>query len=196
MLQSLVGSIPLDWQPKAFAVATDAENRMSASCTTPTEETLIEAYRRLQNPLGDPASLPRVRLRVLDRLGRHSRMSIVSVDCVVQCRVRPWLRCLYLLECVGRDLLQAHVGFLELMLFRICQRCKVKLHHLLCCCLPNSGMFSEKLCRDASKCSAIPPTNQFVGFLGVFYDGIALRDLPSLAGMLRRRAKREKQFLH
>jgi hypothetical protein len=48
----------------------------------------------------------------------------------VQRGVCPWLRHLYRLECGGRDLLEAYVGFLELMLFCIRQRRKVELQAL------------------------------------------------------------------
>jgi hypothetical protein len=66
-----VGSIPLDWESETFTVAADAENRVSASCTAPREETLVEAYRRLQNRVSDLASLPSVPLRFLDQLTRY-----------------------------------------------------------------------------------------------------------------------------
>ena len=126
-----VGSISLDGQAETFTVAAHTQNGVSTSCTAPREETLVEAYRRLHNPVGDLASLPSVPLRLLDQLARYLSPPIVSVDCVVQRRVRPWLRCLYLLECGGRDVLEAYVGFLELTPFCICQRCKVELQHLL-----------------------------------------------------------------
>ena len=126
-----VGSVPLDGQAETFTVAAHTQNGVSASCTAPREEALVEAYRRLHNPVGDLASLPSVPLGFLDQLARYLSPPIVSVDCVVQRRVRPWLRGPYCLECGGRDVLEAYVGFLELTLFCICQRCKVELQHLL-----------------------------------------------------------------
>jgi hypothetical protein len=140
-----VGSIPLDWESETFTVAADAENRVSASCTAPREETLVEAYRRLQNRVSDLASLPSVPLSLLDQLACYLPSPIVLVDCVVQRRVRAWLRRLYRLECARRDILEAYVGFLELTLFCIRQRCKVELQYLLRRCLPNWKMFADSL---------------------------------------------------
>jgi len=90
-----VGSIPPDWQAETLTVATDAENRMSASCSAPGEEAPVEAYRRPLNPAGDAASLPSVPLRFFDQLASYLPTSTAKVDCVVQRRVRPWLRRLY-----------------------------------------------------------------------------------------------------
>jgi hypothetical protein len=127
-----VGSVPLNGQAEAFTVAANAENRMPTSRVAPGEEMPVEPYRWSLSPVGDPASLPSVPLGLLDQLACHlCTTSIVSVDCVMQCRVRPWLRRLYRLECGGSDLLEAYIRFLELTLFRICQGRKVELQYLV-----------------------------------------------------------------
>jgi hypothetical protein len=109
------------------------------SCTAPREETFVEAYRRLHNPVGGLASLPSVPLRFLNQLARYLPASVVWVDYVVQDRVCVWLQELYSLKRGGRDVFKGRVGLTELLLFNMGQRCKIELQYLLRRYLPPQG---------------------------------------------------------
>jgi hypothetical protein len=148
--QPPVGSISLDRQAKAFAVAAHTKDWVSTPCTFPREEALVEAYCWMLDLVGDLASLPSVPLRFLDQLARYPSALVVSIDSMVQFRVRPRFRGQYRLERRGRDLLEDFVGFTELSPLKIGQVCKVELQYLLRRYLPDREMLSQLLELESS----------------------------------------------
>ena len=102
------------------------------------------------NPVRDLASLPTVPLCFLDQLTRYPSTFVVCIDHVVQCGVCVWLGDLYSLECEGRDPFEGCIGFTELLLLKMRQRCKVELQCLLRRYLPNREMLSQLLELESS----------------------------------------------
>ena len=130
-LQADVCSVSLDWKSEAFMVRSDAEDRVSAPCAAPREESFVEAYCWMLDPRSDLASLPGVPLGFLNKLTGYPSTFVVSIDHVVKCGVCVWLGGLDSLECEGRDRFEGCIGFTELLLLKMCQRCKVELQCLL-----------------------------------------------------------------
>jgi hypothetical protein len=125
--ESVVGSITQDRQTEAFMVSPYTQNGVSTRCTPPREEAFVESYRWPLNPICDLASLPSIPLRFLNQLARYLHASVVLIDRMVQGRVRLRFRGPYRLKRRGRGFLEGEVGFMELSLFSIGQRCKVEL---------------------------------------------------------------------
>jgi len=150
----------LDMESEAFVVAAYRQDWMPMLGGLPTEESLIEANCWSLNLLADLAPLPSVPLSLFDQLTRYPSTFVVCIDHVVQCGVCAWLGGDCRLERGGFGGLEGCIGFTELLLLKMRQRCKVEFQYLLRRYLPVGKIFPQpfnvesyvELFRNSSPC--------------------------------------------
>jgi len=130
-LETDVRSILTDREAKPLTIAANRQYWMPVLRGLPGEEPLIEADCWLLNGISYFPSVPSIALGFLDELTGYVPTLVLCVDYVVQLSVCGWPRGLDRAKRRTRSFLEGCVGFMQSVLFFICQRQKVQRKRLL-----------------------------------------------------------------